>query len=116
VKKFVMALLCFVCANTVNAAAIDCRGQINAFLVYANGSVNVRPSWAQDYVYICNLKTERQGVSIATCAVWSAMIQSARKVNKSLSFYYDVTNASFSSCSTVPVYSGAPAPVYIGEF
>jgi len=96
------------------SASITCHGTVGPLLVYKDGSVNIRTSYRGNYTYICNLKAERQGVSIATCATWVGVIESARKLNQEILAYYTV-DATFSSCADLPVYSASPAPVYIGH-
>lgn len=112
-KKLVLALS-FILLTCNAAAALNCVGQVTGVLLYKNGVVNVSTSWRQDYVHICNLNTEREGVSVTTCAMWVALLQNVKKNNGSAAFYYE-PDARYNSCSNVPTYADSPAPVYIGD-
>ncbi|WP_277373650.1 hypothetical protein [Pseudomonas sp. AA-38] len=94
-------------------AAFECASDINAVLIYSNGVVNVLHSGAGKYTHICNLNEERQGVSVTTCAMWAGMLLNLKSENKKADFYYN-TAQDYNSCSELPSYGGAPAPVYIG--
>lgn len=95
------------------AGVAQCRVDLLAVLVYNDGSVNVMHSARNDYTFICNLNQDRLGVSAATCAMWTAMLQSLKKAGKRADFYY-YTDSRFTSCANLPTYSTSPAPVYIG--
>ena len=94
-------------------AAFDCRVDLHAVLIYGDGSVNVLHSGRGDYTVICNVSEERLGVSPTTCALWASMLISLKKDGKKADFYYNST-PQYNSCATLPHYSLAPAPVYIG--
>lgn len=91
-------------------AAFNCEVDVSKVLIYKGGNVNVVHSGRNDFTVICNLKDERQGVSITTCAMWTSMLQNAQNNDVKTIFYYDGTGA----CSTLPTYNSTPAPVYIG--
>jgi hypothetical protein len=93
-------------------ADYSCSATLTAVLVYNDGSINVFHPARNDYTYICNLNTPRLGVDTTTCAVWTALMLSARKNGTPVTFYYPGTG----SCATLPVYSNSPAPTYIGEY
>ena len=91
-------------------ADFSCNAVPTNVLVYGDGSVNVFHAGRNDYTYVCNVSQPRLGVDPVTCAMWTAMLLSAKKDNRMLQFYYPGTG----SCSTLPVYSNSPAPTYIG--
>lgn len=91
-------------------ADFSCQGVPNQVLVYGDGSVNVFQTPRGDYTYICNLTTPRLGVDPVTCAMWTALLLSAKKDNRVVSFYYSGNVG----CTALPVYSNSPAPYYIG--
>jgi len=91
-------------------ATFSCNVNINSVLVYASGAVNILHSGRGDYTFICNLKQDRLGVSITTCAMWTSMLTNIHNNKSKASFYYGGEG----SCSTLPTYSASPAPVYIG--
>jgi hypothetical protein len=84
-----------------------------AVLIYSNGSVNVKHAGRNDYTVICNLKTERLGVSVTTCAMWASTLFDSKKNNLKMQFYYN-SHANYDSCAELPIYAASPAPVYIG--
>ena len=110
----ILGFICFSLMANFSYAAIDCIGKVNKVLIYQSGVVNIKTSWRGDYVHICNLKEERAGVSIATCAMWASMLQNIKKSGGDASFYYN-PDSTYDSCSNVPTYSASPAPVYIGD-
>jgi hypothetical protein len=96
------------------SASFHCNVDVINVLIYSNGNVNVKHTGRGDYTVICNLKQERQGVSIATCALWASILSGYEKENKKATFYYN-TAPDYSSCAELPIYNSAPAPVYIGN-
>ena len=94
-------------------ADFQCFGTIVDLLIYADGTVNIKTTYRNDYTNICNLQTTRQGVDPFTCALWVGAIESARKMNQSIHVYYQ-SNGEF-SCTTIPIHGSSPAPVYIGH-
>ena len=95
-------------ADPVN---FTCQVNVNRVLVYGDGSVNVLTSGRNDYTYICSLKNERQGVNVATCAMWVSILQNVQNQNAQAFFYYSTDKAT--SCQNLPTYGNSPAPVYI---
>ena len=110
-KILLIIIMGSISANAL--AAFQCKSDIQAVLVYANGAVNVRHTGRDDYTHICSLKEERQGVSIATCAMWTSMLLNLKEKAKKADFYY-TTTPEYNSCADLPTYSASPAPVYIG--
>lgn len=98
------------------AATFSCTVDINHLLINSTGAVNVKHTGRGEYTHICNLTTERQGVSITTCAMWTSMLLNLKQLNKQAIFSYDtaVTPTSATSCATLPIYDGAPAPALVG--
>jgi hypothetical protein len=95
-----------------NAMAVyECNVTVKNVLVYSSGMVNLLHSGRGDYTFICNLSEDYRGVSVTTCAMWTAMLQAIKKKNGLANIYYDGTG----SCATLPNYSSAPIPVYIGD-
>jgi hypothetical protein len=91
-------------------ADFSCQAVPTVVLVYGEGSVNVFHAGRNDYTYVCNVTTPRLGIDPVTCAMWTAILLSAKKDNRLVSFYY----AGSGTCATLPVYSNSPAPYYIG--
>ena len=91
-------------------ATFSCNVDISRVLIYADGNVNVLHTGRGDFTYICNLQTERQGVSVTTCAMWTSMLQNVQSNSTKAIFYFPGTG----SCSTIATYGSAPVPVYIG--
>ncbi|MBU1620768.1 MAG: hypothetical protein KJ556_04840 [Gammaproteobacteria bacterium] len=109
----VVLTLCLLFVSSKLWAAFDCKVDLHAVLIYGDGTVNVLHSGRGDYTHICNLSEERLGVSPTTCALWASMLVTLKKDGKKADFYYNST-PQYNSCATLPHYSGAPAPVYIG--
>jgi hypothetical protein len=111
-KSLVLKAFASILALAVGSAnaAFQCNAQTLSVLVYSDGTVNILHSGRGDYTNVCNLNIVYKGVPTATCAMWTAMLLQAKRNNTLLQFYYDGTGA----CSTLPTYSSAPAPIYIG--
>ncbi|MBW8184290.1 hypothetical protein [Shewanella nanhaiensis] len=97
-------------STSVNAA-FHCSADINRILIYGNGTVNIRHSGRNDFTVICDLNNEWKGVSVTTCAMWTAMLQNIKKNNGKAIFYYGGEG----TCAALPTYGSTPAPVYIGD-
>ncbi|NIA55767.1 hypothetical protein HAV22_19210 [Massilia sp. TW-1] len=113
-KKFLSHLVLLVAGlffSQQAAAVYECNVKVINVLVYADGSLNVLHSGRGDYTVVCNLNTERQGVSPTTCAVWFGLLEAIKKKNGVADIYFNGDG----SCSTLPTYGSAPAPVYIGD-
>lgn len=112
-KTFSRLILLATClfASQQAAAVYSCSVNVINVLVYADGSLNVLHSGRGDYTVVCNLNTERQGVSPTTCAVWFGLLEAIKKKNGLADIYFNGDG----SCSTLPTYGSAPAPVYIGD-
>ncbi len=93
------------------SAAFECTSKVANILVYSDELVNILHSGRGEYTVICSLKTELAGVSISTCAMWVGMLQAIKKKDGLANFYYAGTG----TCATLPTYSSAPVPVYIGD-
>jgi hypothetical protein len=92
-------------------AAYECSVSVKNVLVYKDGIVNVLHNGRGDYTIICSMSADYAGVSVSTCAMWTAMLQAIKKKNGVATFYYDGVG----SCATLPTYAAAPVPVYIGD-
>lgn len=93
------------------SAAYECHVKVIHVLVYSNGMVNIAHNGRNEFTVVCNLNSEWKGVSVTTCAVWLAMLESIKKRNGTANFYYEGNGA----CENLPTYGEAPAPVYIGD-
>ena len=109
----IIFVLCLLFVSSKLWAAFDCKVDLHAVLIYGDGTVNVLHSGRGDYTHICNTSEARLGVSPTTCALWASMLLTLKKESKKADFYYN-SAPGLSSCAMLPVYSGAPAPVYIG--
>jgi hypothetical protein len=90
-----------------------CTVNVIAVLPYNTGAVNVLHSGRGDFTYICNLTgTHTSGSSVQpeTCAMWVAILLRAKKDNTTVNFWFPGSG----SCATLPTYSNAPVPTYIG--
>ena len=114
-KKIIVTILALYSSFSVSntAGPFACNVDLQNVLLYTDGAVNVMHTGRSDFTYICNLNSERQGVSITTCALWASMLIGAQNEGKKVTFYYNGT-ASYNSCATLPTYGASPAPVYVG--
>jgi hypothetical protein len=112
-KKTVTALSLFFAMDSM-AVPFDCNVSLTTVLIYSSGMVNVLHSGRGDYTVICSLDAPLNGVSVTTCAMWTSMLLNLKDTGKKATFYYDTNLAGVTSCSTLPTYGNAPAPVYIG--
>ena len=103
-------LLSVMFSNSANAA-FHCSVDINRVLVYGNGMINILHSGRNDFTNICSLNSEWKGVSVTTCAMWTAMLQNIKKNNGKAIFYYGGEG----TCAALPTYGSTPAAVYIGD-
>ncbi|MBW3532994.1 hypothetical protein [Shewanella sp. NKUCC06_TVS] len=111
-SKYIFTVLILVfCQVNESNAAFSCEADIQRVLVYSDGSVNILHSGSGKYTYICNTKGNFKGVDTVTCSLWAGMLQSIQNNNKKAVFYYNGNG----TCATLPTYSSAPAPVYIGS-
>ncbi|KPZ73134.1 hypothetical protein AN944_00282 [Shewanella sp. P1-14-1] len=112
-KPWMMKLIFFVFVGLPfsTSAAFNCSVDVSRVLIYGNGSVNILHTGRGDYTNICNLNNDWKGVNVTTCAMWTGMLQSIKQNNGKAIFYYGGEG----SCSTLPTYGVAPAPVYIGQ-
>ena len=92
-------------------AAYECNVSVKYVLIYRDGLVNVLHTGRGDYTFVCSLKGTYGGVDPATCAMWTAMLQSIKKKNGIANFYFDGAG----SCDAMGTYTSAPVPVYIGD-
>lgn len=114
--KLPKALISFVGAATLllpslGHAAFECNASVLRVLVYNGGMVNVLHTGRNDYTVICSLDTTYGGVTPATCAMWTAMLQSIKKKNGLATFYFGGEG----SCATMLTYGNAPVPAYVGD-
>jgi len=92
-------------------AAYECNVSVKYVLIYRDGLVNVFHTGRNDYTFVCSLKGTYGGVDPATCAMWTAMLQSIKKKDGIAAFYF----AGAGSCDAMGTYTSAPVPVYIGD-
>ena len=84
---------------------------ITRSLIYIDGSVKIWAPWRNDYITVCNLKTNWKSVDPQLCWSWYTKIDNAvSKGNKIAIYYGGITQA---ECAAMPTYDGAPAPLYV---
>jgi len=91
------------------AAPQWCRGTIENLWTNSVGDVFVLPSSRGQHVQICNVKATWKEIDPTTCMMWVSHAQAAVTGSKQTIIHY----ADVPSCSSVPQYSAAPAPVYL---
>lgn len=109
--KKLSALLIMGLLPLTASAGFQCDVQVSNVLVYANGTVGVKHSGVNDFIFVCNLHTERYGVTTATCAMWTSLLLNVKENLGKAQFYYQHEG----SCGALPFYDDSPAPWYIGD-
>ncbi|WP_323141138.1 hypothetical protein [Massilia phyllosphaerae] len=109
-NKFIFGLILLFLSQSA-FAYFECNVKIMHVLVYSNGLLNVMHDGRKDFTVLCNLNADRQGVTPTTCAVWFALVESAKKRNGIVNFYYGGDG----SCATLRTYDESPPPSYVGD-
>jgi hypothetical protein len=92
--------------------AIWCEGTIGGVFVTGDGSVQVSPSWRNDWVQVCSLEANyKGGVTPKVCSAWLASLLLANETQQRTTIRYDGQGSM--TCATVPNYGGAPPPSYV---
>lgn len=102
-----------VISTPLHAGSFTCAGKVNNLLVYADGSVNARFEWRNDFTYVCNLNQTWNKVTPIICAMWVATLTTAQSKDKRVRSYYSHPDAH--ACNTIPVGRDSIAPTYIGS-
>jgi hypothetical protein len=96
-------------AQPVEAAPAYCTGGLERMFHEASGLVYVFPTFRNDWVAICNVNANWNGVTPEVCRAWVSEVLSVILTQKAVTMYY----ADIPSCAAIPYYSNAPAPAYI---
>jgi len=91
-------------------AAISCMGSVDEVLLYADGTLNVRGNWRNDYTFLCNTNGTWGNVPAEVCLGWYGLLAKAAADNKTVLMWYETT----ATCATVPTYGSSPVPIYVG--
>jgi len=104
------ALLLLLLSPAISQAAPQwCRGTVDNLWTKNNGDVFVLPSSRGNHVQICNVKSTWKEIDPTTCMMWVSHAQAAVTTGKQTIIHY----GDIASCSTMPVYSESPAPIYL---
>jgi hypothetical protein len=109
-RKIIVGLLLCIAMAPASAAPFYCSGRILSIITYANGDVMILPDFRNDWTVICNVNSDRQGVSPIACVSWLAAATRAQA--KSPPGNVAMVYPDVPSCAAVPTYHSAPAPVY----
>lgn len=109
-KRYRLAALLALAFPSVGFTAVECVGTVNQVLLYADGTLNVRSSWRNDFTFLCNTNGTFGTVSGEVCMGWYALMTKAEASNLNVSVFY-FTNT---PCNSLPTYDQAPVPVYVG--
>jgi len=105
-----VALALSVCGQA-HADSIYCTGSVANVLLYGDGYLMITASYRGDYTTLCSVQQTRNGIDPTTCWGWYSVAMTAKKEAKSVTINYNDPSAV--SCSTLPTYGAAPAPVYV---
>jgi hypothetical protein len=113
-KQLLCALTISGFLMAVNPAKADiyCYGGVDEAFVQIDGAFAMHPTWRNDWVTLCNVKTTYKGVDSTTCLAWYTIINNAILYNKVAGVYYAGYNNE-SDCASIPTYATAPAPIYV---
>lgn len=92
-------------------ADIHCAGQVRDVLLYANGTVNLRGLWRNDYTYLCSTTGTWGNVPTEVCLSWYATAAKAVADGKELVVWY---SGNAHTCANLPTYGASPQPTYVG--
>lgn len=104
-KPCVLLALTLLNPGVAQAASdpIYCHGKITEAMVTAGSELLVVPSFRNDWVQICNIKTEWKGIAADICKNWSAQATTAVAGRLDVTFHYFVDNGV--TCGSIPTYS-----------
>lgn len=104
-------LLLFTASSHTLATPRWCDGKVPNILTYANGDLMVFSTWRNDWTVLCNVSSDRAGVSPAVCRSWHAILLAAQAQGKTVIVHYNYGNSS--TCDALPIYHASPAPNYV---
>lgn len=90
-------------------ATFWCEGTPTGIFTNSNGTVIVQMPWRQDWVGICNVRTNWKGVDPSVCWAWFAHLSTAVTEKRPAMVYYSAEG----TCATIPVYETSPAATYV---
>lgn len=105
-----LLLLIIIIFSGSTFGAYNCVVNVKRVLVYGDGNVNILHDGRNDFTYICNTKGTWKNIDTVTCSHWVGLLQGTQNNDTKAIFYYGGNG----SCSSLPTYGSAPAPVYIG--
>lgn len=86
-----------------------CTATPTGIFTNSGGAVIVQMPWRQDWVAVCNIKTNWKGVDPSVCWTWFSHLSTAVADQKSTMIYYSGTG----TCAGLATYESAPAPYYV---
>lgn len=107
----ILIAACVLIHPALTSADIACAGQVREILLYANGTVNLRGNWRNDYTYLCNTTGAWGNVPTEVCLSWYATAAKALADGKEVIVWY-AGNAH--TCANLPTYGNSPQPTYVG--
>lgn len=91
-------------------ADFACEGTPTGIFTSNTGVVVVQMPWRQDWVGICNVKTNWKGIDPSICWAWFAHLSTAVAEQRPIMVYYAPAEG---TCATIPRYESSPAPFYV---
>lgn len=102
-------LISFLFSLSTHAGQQWCSGKITHTYLAEDGTLVIRGDWRNQHTAICNVNTDRKGVSPEVCKSWLSIALAAKLSKADVVVYY----SDVPSCSEVPQYSAAPKPGYL---
>lgn len=107
------ALLGLLAASPAIHADVICNGRVTALLTQKDGVVMVHTTFRNDWLMVCNIKQDSDGVSPDVCRSWLATLTTLRVTQEPATLYYVTSSTDPAFCASIPHYLGAPSPNYV---
>lgn len=95
---------------------IYCTGFVNKVYIHKSGEVFFNPSFRNDYLKLCNVKADWNGVSPIVCQSWLSVIKDVIAGNGTgtgTRMQVTVQYVSTATCANLATYSYSPEPGYV---
>lgn len=116
-KKFLAIAALLVSAPAASQTPLlYCDGFVNKMYIHQSGELFILPSYRNDWMKVCNVKADWQGISPIVCQAWLTTLKDALSGNGTgtgTRMGITVQYVSMNTCSTLPTYADSPKPGYI---
>ena len=109
--KILIGILAIGLSFSASAGNIYCQSSVTSVTVSSSGEVLLNASYRADYMQVCNLHGNWQGIDTETCYAWYSQLIAAKTHAKDVLLNYQ-TSATY-TCANLPTYETAPVPAYV---